>query len=236
MDGGVAERAGLMPLRLVMEGRCSSHGHSRRKSVALQTKSVHPRTFEHAGVDRAMRRVAGRTAFSLDRRVFKDERSGLRLVAAAANLLLRDCSPQFPVEETPVLIVTIGAAQQFLFHSMMERPAKLAPRFGMTCLAQLGLGRPQQELLFDFVMYRMAAQATDLGHAVHRPLKIPMLFGVRVAREASFGDLGGSRACEADQGARVTAGIHMLLRWTMARLATLKCRTATLVETRLPMA
>ena len=90
-----------------------------------------------------MRRVAGDAAFGLYRRMFKGERPSLIDVASGTDLLLRAGRTQLPFEKSAMLVVAVGTADEFLFHTMVEWFAEFSFRVGMAAVAELRLRRAQ---------------------------------------------------------------------------------------------
>ena len=79
MDGGVAQSAGLVLLRLIVEtwsGRRVRPSWICREGMALKTQEIHLCALQEAGVGRAVRCVARYASFRLYRLMLVDERTG----------------------------------------------------------------------------------------------------------------------------------------------------------------
>ena len=135
----MTQRAGLVSFRLVMEGRRPLYGHPRCEGVALEAEQVHAGTPQHPRIRRAVSGMTCGTALGLHRGMLEGERPGLRLVAAATHLFLRDRGAQFALEIAAMLVMAVSAPHQLLFHSMMEGFAEFCLSLGVALLAKLRL-------------------------------------------------------------------------------------------------
>src|ERR1700722_6610457 len=110
MNGRVAQGAGLVFLRLVVEsGSRSGAAGIRGESVALQAEQVHLSTNQQSRIGRAVRCVACRTAFDLDDFMFIHIRPRFVRVAGEANQVLRSRGAQLAGLEASMRIVAIRA-------------------------------------------------------------------------------------------------------------------------------
>ena len=110
MNGRVTEGASLILLRKIVESRCrgwASGRHSER--VAIQAEQIDLGLRKQAGIRRAMRSVAGHTAFNLYHLVLVNEWPLFVRVALKANQVLRRRGPQLSGEKPAVRIVAVGA-------------------------------------------------------------------------------------------------------------------------------
>ena len=140
MDRRVADRAVLVSqYSLVMERRRVGCELVRYAAMALHTELSDARTLEHLRIRRAMRRVAGGTAFHFQRRVLKNERALFVTVALHAGCVGAHCELGLLLFEPAVRIVTIAAAHRALEHFVSERFAELCSRFGVARHAKLRL-------------------------------------------------------------------------------------------------
>ena len=119
-----------------------------------------------------MRGVTRGTTLRSHRGMLKGEWPGLRLVAAAAHLFLRERGAQFAIEIAAMLVMAVRTAHQLLFHAMMEWLPEFCLGLGMAFLAKLRLRGPQEELPLGLVMDGVAIQAGHFGYSMHGLLEV----------------------------------------------------------------
>src|SRR5262245_2942081 len=103
-----------------------------------------------------MRRMAGHTAFGLDRGVLKSEWTSLVGVAGKANRILGRRSAELVSQEAAMRVVTIAAGNQPFVNPMMKGLGKIRLDFQMAGIAEPRLRRLQQGRLHRRRVNRMA--------------------------------------------------------------------------------
>jgi hypothetical protein len=88
--------------------------------MAFQTKQVDIAAAQKPGIGRTMRRVAGYTAFGLDRRMLKSERPGFVRVATETELVLCGCGSQLVCEESAMGVMAVAAGHKPFIHFVVE--------------------------------------------------------------------------------------------------------------------
>ena len=161
MNGGVAHRAGLILLRLVVEcGSCRRPG-VRGKRVALEAQQVYLRALQQARIRGAVRHVARGATLDFHGFMFVNERPGLFRVAGETNQVLRTRGAQLPRLEPAVLIVAVRALHQSFVHAVMEGPVELLFLVEVTGVAKIRLLGLEQELAFFRLVRIVAIRATN---------------------------------------------------------------------------
>ena len=147
MDRRVADRAVLVSqYGLVMERRRIGCELVRDAAMAFHTELSDARTLEHLGIRRAMRRVAGRTAFHFQRRVLKNERALFVTVALDAGRVGADRELRLLLLKPAVRIMTIAAAHRAFEHFVPEWLAELCTHLGVARHAKLRLVRAKHRM------------------------------------------------------------------------------------------
>jgi len=107
--------------------------------VTFETKLPHAASLQHLRIRRAVRRVARRAAFHLQRSMFKNERALLIAVALDTRRVSTDRELRLFLLEASMRIVTIAAVHRSFEDLVMERLAELRFCFGMARHAKLRL-------------------------------------------------------------------------------------------------
>jgi hypothetical protein len=126
-------------LGLVVKGGRSRDIRILRQRVALKAQQIRLRPLEQPRICGSMWGMTRNATLSLDRLMFEDKGPCLISVTAEANLILRSSGAQLLGEKSAMLIVTIGALHQALFHTMTEWPVKVLLNIGVTAVAQFWL-------------------------------------------------------------------------------------------------
>jgi len=157
--------------------------------------------------------------------VFKSKRASLFDVTLETHLILCRCRPQLLGEETAMLIVTVCALNQALFHTMPERPVEVLFDIGVAAVTQLGLLVHQQELLLFSMMWRVAGDAAYIINIVLRAVEVGMFLSIFMTTEAALADLFRGFVFEGEDLAFVSASLNVFLAWAVTRLTALPFRT-----------
>lgn len=99
--------------------------------MAFEAKLPHAASLEHLRIRRAVRRVARRAAFDLERRMFENERAGLIAMALDARCVRTYGEFRLFLFEASVRIMTVAAVHRSFEDLVMERLAELSLCFGM---------------------------------------------------------------------------------------------------------
>lgn len=217
----MADNAGCVLHRLIVRGRSGraagvEHSSIRfmarfRSGVALEAKLVHVVASEHAGIGRAVRRVAEHAAFCLDDGMLVDEGAGVLLVALDADCILLRGRLGHALLERAVGIMAVGALHQALIHLVMERLGE----GGLYVLVALGaenLLRGFQELRIGLSLgsvHAMTGCADDLSLSVGGALE--HLVVALVTGQAALLDLFRGGMGKAEDLGSISAGVNMLL-------------------------
>lgn len=222
MYGYVAQRACLILLRLVVEGRRSWSAQVTR--MAAQAQQVHLVLHQQTLVRRSVRRMACRAALKL-RFMLVDKRPLLFRVALVANLVARSICPQLFWPECPVGVVTIVALNQSLVDAVMERPRKLGFHVHVARVAKFRRFGFHQELAFLAMMWRVAIDAGHTVRQMHGTVIVAVLLAVLVTPQTASAGFLRRNALEREYFRFVSAAIDMLFAWTVACLTTLPLRS-----------
>ena len=133
--GAVLESRG----RLVVEARRIGRSDLVGSAVAFQAELAHLVALEQLGIGRAVRRVANRAAFQLQRRVLEDEGALLVGVTLHARCIGAAREAGLLCLEAAVRIVAVGALDHAFEYLVVKRLSELALHLGVTLDAQLGL-------------------------------------------------------------------------------------------------
>src|SRR5262249_44467537 len=154
---------------------------------ALETQQIHLAALQQARIIGPVRGVAGNAAISLDWSVLLCKGPGFIGMTVEADLVLSRCRSQLRVQESPVLVVTIGAQNQAFIDAVMERLGEIRLGLQMAAVAQSRLSRLEQ-LPVDFRgVNRMAIHAADVVLEVRRTQEVRMLFTELMASQAALG-------------------------------------------------
>ena len=188
--------------------------------VALQADQAHFRTRQHPWIGRAMRLMAGHTAFETHRPVLERERSALVAMAVQASRLVRGEGLRHRGADTAVRIVAVDATHRAFRQLMMIGLLKLRPDIDMAARALfVDCGRlAEHEPVGPIRVHFVAGRAGDLILRV-TALQAPDVG--RLIQVAGETDLVGGRRREFRRIAngRGRRRFGMLLRGAMAGLA-----------------
>jgi hypothetical protein len=148
-----------------------------------------------------------------------DKRTGLFHVTLQANGILVGYAPHLRIREPTVLVVAIGALDQFFINPMMEGLGEVGFDFGMASVTQLRLRLHQQVLRFFVMMRRVAIQAIHVVALVGGAQKVAVLLSVLMAGEAGGADLIRRGGLERDDFRGIAARLHMRLARAVAGFA-----------------
>src|SRR5262245_17715237 len=109
-----------------------------------------------------MRRMAGHTAFGLDRRVLKSKWTGLVGVTSKANRILGRRSAQLVSPEAAMRVVTIAAGNQSFVNPMMKGLGEVRLDLEVAGIAKPRLRRLQQGRLHRGRVNRVAVDASHV--------------------------------------------------------------------------
>lgn len=141
----------------------------RRRCMALQAEQVHVAVLQHVRICATVRDMARRAAFDLHGSMREDKRTLLIGVAFEAGIVAgiggSDLTHQmigFPRPCGAMLVMTISAFHQPLVHAVTERHIELGSLLQMASVAKLWLLLDQQVFIGGRVVWRMAADTTDV--------------------------------------------------------------------------
>lgn len=219
----VADGAGLVLVRLIVERRYPRSGEVHRSRMALQAQRVDIIAGQQPRVWRSVWVVARCAALGLDHRMRVDERAGrlgmaLRAyyVAAGAGVQHRGGFLQGAFERA-VRIVAIAAGHQTFIHFVMKGLSERRLDVGVAAIAELWL-RHFEKALFAFrLMDTVAAGAANLSLTVRRVRKIRMR--ISMAAEAFIIHRFGRRLAELEDLGCISAGIDVCLAGPVAVFA-----------------
>lgn len=219
----VADRAGLVLVRLIVERRYSGSGEVHGSRVALQAQRVDIIARQQPRVWRSVRRMAPSASFGLDHRMRIDERAcGLRVAlhancVATRTAVQHSAGPLQSAHERAMRIMAIAALDQPFIHLVMERLSKCRLDIGVATIAELRL-RHFEEALFAFrLMDTVAARAANLSLTVRRVRKIRVR--ASMAAQAFLIRRFGRRLRELEDFCNVATTINVGLPGTVAVLA-----------------
>lgn len=132
----MAQRAGLIFLRLVVEAGKRWSGLSRSRGVAYQAKQIDLAAPQKFRVCRSVWRMAGTATFRAQRRMFHCKRTGLAGVASEAHRVTRCARANLALIQSAMRIVAIATANQTLIHAMVHRVRKIRLDRQMACETQ----------------------------------------------------------------------------------------------------
>ena len=185
--------------------------------MTLVAQHVDVRHVQQARILRAVRTVARRASFRLDRGMLVNERPTHIRVALGADLVLIGRGPQVIVPEGTVHVVAVAALDQPLIHPVMERHAERRLYVTVALIAERRLRGLEQVLRRLAVVNAVTACATDTGLAVRRTQEIGMR--TRVAGEALGIDLLRRSGGKVEDLGLVTASLNVRLARSVAVLA-----------------
>jgi len=201
--------------------------------VAFETKLPHTAAFQHLRIRRAVRGVARRAAFHLERRMFENERALLIAMALDTGGVGTDGELRLFLLKASVRIVTIAAGHRSFEHLVMERFAELGLCFGVARHAKLRLVRTEHRAcrLSGFLVshirregYRagtksrrfgsmrtVAFSAADVIAPVLAATKVIVILFSRVAGQTCFGDRLRVESFEGNDLGLIAARIDVFL-------------------------
>ena len=185
-------------------------------TVALVAQPVNVRHVQHAGVLRAVRRMACQAAFRFDRGVLVDKGPTHVRVALGADHALICRGSQVAVLESAVNIVAVTALDGALVHRVVEGHIELSFLVAVTLEAERGLRSLEQRLLFAAVN-AVATDAADISFGMRRAIEVGMR-ACMAAQTLGVDVFGRSLGGIEDLGHVATAG-HVLTARAMAVLA-----------------
>lgn len=118
--------------------------HAMVHAVTRETQLVHPSEFQQPRIGRAMRRMAGRTSFGLERRVLVSERTLLVCMTFNARRIGAGCQPRLLEFETAVRIVTITALHRAFEHLVMKGLVEVGLNLVVTADTELRFSNLEQ--------------------------------------------------------------------------------------------
>ena len=180
MYGNVAEGAGLILLRLVVEARCSGRAGRRRLGMATDAQEIHLVLHQQPLIRRTMRRVANGATLDF-RLVLVDKRPLLLAVALVADRVSGRVGAQLLRAVRAVRAVAIVALDQTLGDAMMKRPRELRPDILMAAIAKFRGLRLHQKLALLGMVRGVAVDAGDAIGQVHGTIVVAVFFGILMA-------------------------------------------------------
>ena len=126
MDLHVTRRTIVVLRVLIMLWTRGFHrAHVMRNAVTSQAQLIYRAVLQQPRVRRTVRRVTGRAAFGLDRRVFERKRSLLVCVAPDACSICSCGQPGLPRLKSTVRVMTVAAAHRAFQNLVMEGRGEL---------------------------------------------------------------------------------------------------------------
>jgi len=141
----MAQGAGLELSGLVMKAGSIAHNGTKRHSVTLEAQEIHFAALEQTRIGRTVRNVTADAAFCALRRMLKDKWPGFLSVAFQADGITRGGGAKLRPQDSAVLVVTIGAGEQFFIHAMMKGLGKFGGNFLMASVTELRLRLAQNK-------------------------------------------------------------------------------------------
>ena len=203
--------------------------------MALYAQQIDVADPQHVRIGAAVGNVAGTASLDFYRCVLEDIRPLLVGVAGEANRILRRGGPHLFGSGRPVRIMAIGALDQALIDTMMERHFELGLLLGVAGVAKLGLRLGQQKLLALRVVRRMAGSAADLVLCMDGVDGIHVLRATRVACQTAVVHFFRRGFCKPEYFRLIAAARHVVRPRPVTALATLVRRPAFCIQRRLPV-
>ena len=150
---------------------------SARAIVTLQAHRKQHRAHQQTGIHRAVRHVAGFTAFDVHGDMLERERTALIAVTLDANLIIaarRLFHHSRPESGAPcggegtVWIVAVRALHESFIHAVFDRHLKLGPNIGVAGVTEIDLLTGQQEFGSGSLVNRMAIRTDHIGLCMGR--------------------------------------------------------------------
>ena len=238
---GVAERACLIFLRLVVEARNARSSTETGRRVALHAELIHVRVAQKVWIRGTVGRVAGRAALGLDRLVLVNERSLLVHMAIEADRVSGDSGAELLVLAerieresggAAVRIVAVGALHHALDHLVMERHVEERLNGAMAAEAKLRLLLHEQEIHVGRMVRGMAIGAAHVVLEVDRIEEVHVFVPALMARHAALGDCLIRHLGEVIRHGRLPARSDVQRTRTVTAFATLLRRPRFLLEQR----
>src|SRR5579871_31911 len=154
--------------------------------MAFQAKQIDLAATQKPRVRRAMRRVAGYAAFSLDGRVLKSKGPGFVSVAIEAKLILRVGGSQLVRKEPAVRVVAIAARQKPFIHFVVEWFGEIGFDIKMAGVAKLWFLHLQKPGLYFWRMNGMAINAPNIILYVFRTQEVRVLLAKFMTAQAAL--------------------------------------------------
>lgn len=154
--------------------------------MAFQTQELHLWPRQHLRIRRAMWRVAGLTAFLFDRRMFIDKRPLFVGMAFQTSRVARGRIAQRLGQEAAVLVMTVGTFHAAFRHFVMEGFREIRALIGVTLIAEIRLGVPQQKLRPFRRVRRMTVKTGNPMPRMFAAPKIEALFVVALRAFMAF--------------------------------------------------
>lgn len=172
-----------------MERGRASRSAKCRIGVAREAKQVHCAVSQHVLIGSAVRHMARRAAFGLDRIMLEDKRALNVRVTLEANRTLLRRHPYLLREYGTVRIMAIVALNQSLEYPVPKRHVELPLLRQMARETQLRLGLREEKFFRFCMMGRVAVSTTDTILCVHRIDGVHMLGAPSMAAHATRIDL-----------------------------------------------
>src|SRR5208282_1839149 len=172
VDRRVAQGAGLILLRLVVEARHRGRPEVQSQGMALQAEDVHLAALQQPRIRRAVGHVASNAALDLHDFMLVDERTSLVRMALETDRILRGARAQLVSQEAAVGIVAIRAADQSLVHPVVKGATELLFDLDVAAVTKLRLLFPHQEFRLLGMVRRMAVHAAHVVLQVHGAGKV----------------------------------------------------------------
>jgi hypothetical protein len=229
VDGDVAERAGLVFLRLIVERRRSRRPSGCGLGMTANAQKIDLILDEHARVGRTVGRMTDHAAFDF-RFVLVYKRSLLFAMALVANLVARSVRAQLLGAKRAMRAMAIIALDQAFIDTVVERSRELRTHIHVARVTKFRRFRLHQELTFFGMVRRVAINAGDAVCCVHRAVIIPMLFGVLMAAQAPGSGLLWRYVLKGEDLGFVAPAIYVFFPRAMASLAAVPFHTFVRVE------
>lgn len=172
MDLRVADGAGLVLVRLIVERRDPGSGEVHRSRMTLQAHRIDVVAGQQPRVWRSVRVMAPRTSLGRDHRMRIDKRAGglgvaLHAYCSAAGTAVQHRGGVLQGSlERAVRIMAVGAFHQAFIHLVMKGLSERRLDIGVAAVAELRLRYLEQVVFALRLMYAVAAQAADSRLAV----------------------------------------------------------------------
>ena len=173
-----------------------------------------------------MRGMARHATLGFYGRVFENKGTCLFRVATEADLILGCGGSELPGQESPVLVMAIGACQQALIYPMMHGFGKLGSYFLVAAIAEHRLGHFEQCTLHLCVMRRMAVDASYIVLQVFRTQEVRVLFTKLMTVQTALTRFLPREQIKANNFGNVPSTVNVSLSGTVASFTSLILHTA----------